>query len=97
MGAGVLPSERRKTMNFKLFFILTLVGLAVLFVVQNVAIVEIQFFIWSLAVSRAILIFFVLAVGIVVGWLLHSYAAHNERIKKELSSVQDRRDFSADK
>jgi uncharacterized integral membrane protein len=69
-------------MNFRLVFVLTLIGLAVLFVVQNVAIVEIQFFIWSLAVSRAILIFFVLAAGIIVGWLLHSYAVHKERMKQ---------------
>nr|MBF0220637.1 LapA family protein [Desulfobulbaceae bacterium] len=77
-------------MNIKLIFILTLVGMAVLFVVQNVAIVEIQFFIWSLAVSRAILIFLVLAVGIIVGWLLHSYATHIENNKNEHVGLTDK-------
>jgi hypothetical protein len=28
------------------------------------------------------LIFFVLAAGIIVGWLLHSYAVHKERMKQ---------------
>lgn len=78
-------------MSLKLAFILTLIGLAVLFVVQNVAIVEIQFLAWSLAVSRAILIFIVLAIGILVGWLLHSYATHNEKIKREQAALPEKK------
>lgn len=63
-------------MSFKLIFSLILIGLAVLFVVQNVAVVEIQFIIWSLSLSRAILIFLVLSIGIIIGWLLHSFMLH---------------------
>ena len=50
-----------------------LIVLAVLFVVQNVAVIEIQFFFWKLMLSRSFLIFLVLAIGIIVGWLLHSH------------------------
>ncbi|MBU0681625.1 MAG: LapA family protein [Proteobacteria bacterium] len=60
-------------MHSKLVVSLILAGLAVLFVVQNVAVVEISFMFWSIAMSRALLIFFVLATGIVIGWLLHGY------------------------
>ena len=70
-------------MNFKLIFSLALIGLAVIFVVQNVAVVEIQFFLWSISISRAILIFCVLAIGVIVGWLLHSFTAHKEKVGKE--------------
>lgn len=77
-------------MNLKLLLSLTLIGLAVLFVVQNVAIVEIQFLVWSISLSRAILIFGVLAVGIIIGWLLHSYSSHKEKIRHNLTMASDK-------
>ena len=36
-------------MGYKLIFILILAGLAVIFIVQNVAVVEIQFLFWSIS------------------------------------------------
>jgi uncharacterized integral membrane protein len=79
-------------MNFKLIFSLILVGLAVLFVIQNVAVVEIQFLLWSFSLSRAFLIFCVLAVGILVGWLMHSYAVHKEKRDATNFSLSDKMD-----
>lgn len=70
-------------MNFKLIFSLILIGMAVLFVVQNVAVVEIQFLAWSISLSRSILIFGVLAIGVVIGWLLHSFSNHEGKSRKE--------------
>ena len=70
-------------MNLKLIFILTLMGLTLLFGVQNVAVVEIQFLIWSFSIARSILIFCVLATGVIVGWLLHSYSAYKEKHKSD--------------
>lgn len=64
-------------MHFKLILSLVLTGTVVLFVIQNVSVVEISFLFWSFAMSRALLIFFVLAIGIVIGWLLHSYFSHH--------------------
>ena len=66
-------------MHFKLILSLILTGLVVLFVVQNVAVVEISFLIWSFAMSRALLVFFVLAAGILIGWLLHGYFSRHRR------------------
>lgn len=63
-------------LHFKLVFSLVLTGIIVLFVVQNVAVVEISFLFWSVAMSRALLLFFVLAAGIVIGWLMHSFFVH---------------------
>jgi len=65
-------------MNIKLFSSLLLIGLIVIFTVQNAAVVEIQILFWKLAMSRAILIFIVLATGLIIGWLLHGYV----RIKR---------------
>ena len=63
-------------MNAKLFFVLLLLGTAVLFVIQNVAIVEIQFLFWSMQMSRSLLMFCLLTAGILIGWFLHAYLKH---------------------
>ena len=70
-------------MHFKLVLSLTLTGAVVLFVIQNVSVVEIRFLFWSFAMSRALLIFFVLAIGIVVGWLLHGFFIHRPAVKSD--------------
>lgn len=63
-------------MNYKLVLTLILAGLVVLFVIQNAAMVEIQFLFWSTHIPRSLLMFIVLATGIIMGWFLHSYFRH---------------------
>jgi len=60
-------------MNSKLIVTLILIGLAVTFIIQNVAVVEIHFLFWKLSMSRSLFMFFLLAIGIIAGWLGHSY------------------------
>lgn len=67
-------------MNFKLVLSLTLIGLAVVFIIQNVTVVEIRFLIWTLSMSRSLLMFLLLAIGVLAGWLLHSYAMHRRKV-----------------
>lgn len=59
-------------MNAKLISCLALAGLAVIFIIQNVTVIDIRFLFWTLSMSRALLMFFVLAIGVVIGWSLHS-------------------------
>jgi len=61
-------------MSIKLVAVLTLMGLVVLFVIQNVAVVEIQFLFWSFSIARSLLLFLVLGICILLGWLLKSFA-----------------------
>jgi lipopolysaccharide assembly protein A len=63
-------------MNIKLALILVLSGIVLVFVTQNVAPVEVTFLFWSISLSRALLIFFALAIGVLIGWFLHSYVEH---------------------
>lgn len=63
-------------MNAKFLLVLVLVGLAVIFVIQNVAIVEIQFLLWSFQMSRSLLIFLLLVIGVIIGWFLHAFLRH---------------------
>jgi len=58
--------------NLKPALLIVLVALGILFALQNVADVEVQFLLWSVTLPRAILILVVLALGIVIGVILHS-------------------------
>jgi uncharacterized integral membrane protein len=61
--------------NIRLIGSLLLVGLIVVFVVQNTASVEVRFLFWRGELPRSILIFLVLVIGIVVGWLIRGHLA----------------------
>ena len=49
---------------------MTVLGLVVVFIIQNVTVVEVTFLLWTLKMPRAILLFLVFAVGAVCGGLL---------------------------
>ena len=65
-------------MNYKLILVLILAGLAVLFIIQNVAVVDIRFLFWSMQMSRSLLMFLLLAIGIIIGWFLHGYLKYRK-------------------
>jgi len=73
-----------KNMGFQLMSILILVCLAIIFIIQNVAAVDVRFLFWSIAMSRALLIVFALVIGFVFGWIAHAYLA--SRRSKERSA-----------
>jgi lipopolysaccharide assembly protein A len=62
-----------KKMSVKLILVVILTSLAAIFLVQNVAAVDVRFLFWKLAISRALLIFFSLAAGFILGWFCRSY------------------------
>jgi len=61
----------------KLYLGLALLFLIVIFTLQNVEVVTIKFFFWDLSISRAIMIFLVLAIGILLGWAFAEVARHS--------------------
>ena len=65
-------------MNLKFVLILILAGIITVFITQNVAVVEVQFLFWNISMSRALLIFFLLIIGVALGWFLHSYVAYRK-------------------
>jgi uncharacterized integral membrane protein len=65
-------------MNYKLLLSLILTALAVLFIIQNVTVVEIKFLFWSIQISCSLLMFLLLAIGIIIGWLLHEYLRYRK-------------------
>lgn len=66
-----------------LSFGLVVAGLVILFVLQNMTVVEIRFLFWSVAVSRALMLMLVFGAGILVGWLLYHYRRNRQTHKGE--------------
>jgi len=60
-------------MNIKLIIGLVIICLVAIFIIQNAAVVEIQVLFWTISMSRVLLMFILLAIGIIAGWLLKSY------------------------
>lgn len=71
-------------MNARIYFGLLLLLLVVIFIVQNAVAVDIQFLFWKLSMSRSLMIFFVLAIGFVIGWITAGYShkkhAHSPKV-----------------
>ncbi len=65
-------------MSFNLMMVLTLAGIALLFIIQNVASVDVNFLLWTVSMSRALLIIFTLVIGFLLGWFLHSYSSYRK-------------------
>ena len=63
-------------MSYYLTLVLALAGVALVFIIQNVAAVEVNFLLWTVSMSRALLILFTLAIGILIGWIMHSYYSY---------------------
>lgn len=64
----------------KLVLMLMLSSMAVLFIAQNVAVVEIAFLFWRASLSSALLIFFSLMTGFVLGWFMRGYLLHRRAV-----------------
>ncbi len=59
-------------MRVKIAVAAILLVLVTLFAVQNSQVVEIRLAFWSVEISRALLIYLMLAIGIVIGWFLRA-------------------------
>jgi uncharacterized integral membrane protein len=47
-----------------------LIAFVLIFVVQNTQVVEFRFLVWTISMSRALMLFGTLAIGFISGWLL---------------------------
>ena len=74
-------------MNFKITLVVILVCLALIFLAQNIQVVTVSFLFWEVSMSRAVLLFFSLLTGFIVGWFLHSYLSYRKD-KKEFSDFK---------
>jgi len=63
-------------MDTKKIISIILAGLSLIFIIQNITVIDIRLFIWTLAISLPVLMFALILAGLILGWLLHSYSIH---------------------
>ena len=65
--------------SIKSIISLVLIITVLIFSIQNIAAVEIQFLLWSFSIPRALLIVILLGIGFVIGMLFYSLVFHRRR------------------
>ena len=68
---------------FRNIIFIGLIALVLIFVVQNTQVVEFKFLVWTMSVSRALMLFGALAVGVIAGWILKSPKARPRKSSKK--------------
>lgn len=71
--------------NVKMLFVLAMICLIVIFAIQNAEALEVRFLVWTFTLRRAVMLFVVLATGIIIGWTWRSLSRSGTvgRPKKE--------------
>ena len=62
-----------------------LIGLVIIFVLQNTQGVEVQFLFWTISMSRALMLMGTLAIGLIGGWML-TLPKRSKAIKEKAKS-----------
>jgi putative membrane protein len=79
--------QEDEKMSFKMGLIAVLALIVLIFLAQNVEVVKVSFLFWEMSMSRAILLFFSLLIGFIIGWFLNSYLSYRKD-KKEFSDFK---------
>ena len=66
-------------MKNKIIISIILACFALIFIIQNFAVIDIRFLFWTLPISSALLMFSLFLIGLILGWLLHSYSIHHSK------------------
>lgn len=74
-----------KSMQWKMILWGVIGVLLVIFIVQNVAVMEIKFLFWKMSMSRSLMMFFLVIIGIAIGWFWKGVAMRNKKRKEEVA------------
>ncbi len=70
-----MPRTANKQMNARIIAAVVVLVLLLVFIIQNTEVAQVSFLFWSISMSRALLILFLLVIGAALGWFLHGYRA----------------------
>ena len=66
-------------MKFKLIAGVILAGFTLLFIFQNVTVVDIRFLFWTLSIYRSLLMLSFFLIGLFLGWVLHGFSVQKRK------------------
>lgn len=64
--------------------------LVIVFMVQNVHVIELKYMGWNFSISLALLILIVVVVGIIIGYVVKSIGVRKVRLEKEKGMVEEK-------
>ena len=70
-------------MRYKLIASLVIICLIAIFIIQNATVVEIKLLFWTISMSRVLLMFILLAIGVLAGWLISGHFSHRKKSKSQ--------------
>lgn len=79
-------------MKVKLVIGIILLSITILFVYQNTDRVPVDFIVWSVDVSLALLVLVAFVSGLAIGWLLNSYLRFSRNRKKMKDATRNNAD-----
>ena len=62
---------------------LVLIGIVIIFVIQNVQVVEVKFLFWEVSMSRALVLIATFGIGLLGGWLLTLPKVRKQKLQKK--------------
>lgn len=71
--------------KLKLALSVVLIGLVMVFTLQNTAVVEVHFLLWTLSMSLVLLIFGLLVIGVLLGWLFATLGRRSDSLPRPYS------------
>ena len=69
--------------NMRLILSLALIAVIVVFSIQNAEELQVRFLFWSLTTRRVFVLFGVLAIGIILGWIMRAHVDTRSRNQAE--------------
>ncbi len=66
-------------MKAKIIIMLILIGVFILFVIQNIEVVNINFLFFSFQISHVLLLFIVFALGVIIGMMLPAVLSNKKK------------------
>lgn len=72
----------------RMYLLLALLLVSLIFTVQNFAVMEISVFFWTVTASRALVLFLTLLAGVLIGWLV-AQLTRKRAVKAPKAQAQD--------
>jgi len=73
-----------KSMQLKMILWSVIGVLLVIFIVQNVAVMDIKFLFWKMSMSRSLMMFFLVIIGIAIGWFWKGVAVRRKKRDEQI-------------
>jgi uncharacterized integral membrane protein len=68
-------------MMFRVVLFICLIAAVLIFVFQNLQMVEVKFLLWTVTTSRALILFITLGIGLIAGYLLSHFPKKRNKAK----------------